>query len=106
MCLIGRVRIADLFPKLPVMIRYTTDDWLTWSEARCQLIHGTLWLFRVQGVDQSAVRVQYCVSYGRCWDNNFGRNFVLALPPVAPPGKQQADLSARLALVDHEVTTA
>lgn len=103
MCLIGRVRISDLFPRQPPVVRFTTDDWLTWHEENCQLIHGTLWLFRVQGVDLSAVRVQYCVSYARSWDNNYGRNFVLALPP---PSKQQVEASMRVAVFDSEVTSA
>lgn len=87
------------------MIRYTTDDWLTWREERCQLIYGTLWTFSVQRIDHQALRVQYCVSYGRWWDNNFGRNFVLALPPIPPPSKVPVDPRAVL-VADKEVTSA
>ena len=88
------------------MVRYTTDDWQTWGEERCLLIHGTLWHFWVPGIDQSAIRLQFCISYGRSWDNNGGRNFVLALPVATPLNRLLAEASFRVALLDKEVTSA
>eukprot|EP01085_Mycamoeba_gemmipara_P004589 Mycagemm_TRINITY_DN8459_c0_g1::TRINITY_DN8459_c0_g1_i1::g.4589::m.4589 type:complete len:254 gc:universal TRINITY_DN8459_c0_g1_i1:125-886(+) len=85
-CLEGRVRISDLFPKSRVMVRYTTDDWQSYSEGQCQLIHGTLWYFRVEHIDPRVVRVQYCVSYDRSWDNNCARNFVVVPSSPLPQG--------------------
>lgn len=93
------MRVNDLFVTAPVTVRYTTDDWHTWHEQHCQLIHGTVWHFRVERLDEAsdAVRVQYCVSYGaRWWDNNGGRNFVALLK--SPSQVQQPQQQPKVVL--------
>lgn len=85
----GIVRVVNLDYNKKIVILYTTDDWVTTSEAVGEYIVGSCDGFSDKfniELDYSAIsgmvgrRLQFCIKY-ECagndyWDNNFGKNYI------------------------------
>jgi protein phosphatase 1 regulatory subunit 3A/B/C/D/E len=94
----GIIRVVNLDYNKRIVVRYTTDDWVTVSEAVGEYIVGSCDGFSDKftvELDYSAIsgkvgrRLQFCIKYecatNEYWDSNSGKNYVFQCfgPPQA-----------------------
>ncbi len=102
----GIVRVVNLDFNKRIIIRYTTDDWVTVSESIGEYIVGSCDGFSDKfniELDYSAIsgmvgrRLQFCIKY-ECagndyWDNNFGKNYIFQC--FGPPPMKLSPLATK-----------
>lgn len=83
----GYVYVKNLNPVKTVKIRYTTDNWATYTDGTATYtspannynsVEGWSFNFNVPGAAQVKYAVAYTVNGVTYWDNNYGNNYTAA----------------------------
>uniref|UniRef100_A0A8D8WV43 Protein phosphatase 1 regulatory subunit n=1 Tax=Cacopsylla melanoneura TaxID=428564 RepID=A0A8D8WV43_9HEMI len=93
----GTVKVRNLSFHKQVIIRYSVNNWVSYSDVRCTYVPSATpssitivydtFAFQIS-IPKNVIQVEFCFAYrteeGEFWDNNNGKNYIIK-KGIAPP---------------------